>query len=145
MEISSDQLTYFIAAISFVLGTSAILLYARAKSLKKSIATMSVELAKKPVSVHIEELEKEKLSVSEKLRNGKSILNNLLEAYAKAEAQVSLIKAGLPPPTFKIDDDENLKSSIREIRRKQHELIANQRATSSLTNWEWFGSTFIPE
>lgn len=101
---------------------------------------MSEEMARKPVSVIIEELEKEKLSVSEKLENGNSILTKLHEAYANAEAQVSLIKAGLSPPNFKIDDDESLKSAIREIRDKQHELISNQRATSSMTNWEWFGS-----
>ncbi len=97
-------------------------------------------MAKKPVSALVEELEKEKLPVLEKLQNGNSILSKLIEAYAKAEAQVSQIKAGLPPPNFKVDDDESLKSAIREIRGKQHELITSQRATSSMSNWEWFGS-----
>jgi len=140
METYSDQLPYFIAAISFALGISAIVLYARGLSLKKNIATMSAEMAKKPVSVLIEEIEKEKLSISEKLQNGDSIFTKLLEAYSKAENQVSQIKAGLPPPNFKIDDDESLKSAIREIRGKQHELITNQRATTSLSDWSWFGS-----
>jgi len=140
VEASSDQIYYFIAAISFALGISAIVLYLQALSLKKNIVTMLSEMAKTPVSVLIEELEKEKLSVSEKLQNGNSTLCKLLEAYAKAEAQVSQIKAGLSPPNFKIDDDENLKSVIRECRGKQHKLITNQRATSSMTNWEWFGS-----
>jgi T5orf172 domain/Domain of unknown function (DUF4041) len=140
MEIHSDQLPYFISAISFALCISAIVLYARALSLKKNIATMSEEMAKNPVSVLIDELEKEKLSVLGKLQNGNSILSKLLEAYTNAEAQVSKIKAGLPPPNFKIDDDENLKSVIRKIRGKQHKLITSQRATSSMSNWEWFGS-----
>ncbi|MDT8375861.1 MAG: DUF4041 domain-containing protein [Mariprofundaceae bacterium] len=140
MEASSDQLPYFIAAISFALSISALVLYARALSLKKNIDTMTIEMAKKPVPVLVEELENEKLFVSEKLQNGNAVLSKLLEAYAKAEAQVSQIKAGLSPPNFKIDDDENLKSAISEIRGKQHELITSQRATSSMTNWEWFGS-----
>jgi len=140
METSSDQILYFIAAISFALGISAILLYARTLSLKKNIDTMSEEMSKKPVSVLVEELEKKKLSVLEKLQNGNTVLSKLLQAYAKAEAQVSQIKAGLSPPNFKIDDDESLKSAVREIRGKQHELITSQRATSSMTNWEWFGS-----
>lgn len=140
MDTSSDHLPYFIAAISFALGMLALVLYARALSLKKNIDTMSAEIAKKPVPMLVEELEKEKLSVSEKLQNGNAVFSKLLEAYAKAEAQVSKIKAGLPPPNFKIDDDESLKSAIREIRGKQHELITSQRATSSMTNWEWFGS-----
>lgn len=140
METSSNQLLFFITAISFVLGISAIVLYARALSLKKNIDTMSAEMAKKPVSVLVEELENEKLSVSEKLQNGNAVLSKLLQAYDKAEAQVNQIKAGLPPPNFKIDDDESLKSAVREIRGKQHELITSQRATSSMTNWEWFGS-----
>lgn len=140
MEISIDQLPYFIAAISFILGISALILFARALSLKKSISTMSAEMAKTPVSVLVEELEKEKLSISEKLRSGNAVYSKLLEAYANAEAEVSQIKAGLSPPNFKIDDDENLKSAIREIRGKQHELITSQRATDSMSNWEWFGS-----
>lgn len=140
METYSEQLPYFVAAISFVLGISAIFLYARALSLKKNIDTMSEEMARKTVSVLIDEIEKEKLSVLENLQNGNSILSKLLEAYAKAETQVTKIKAGLPPPNFKNDDDETLKSAIREIRGKQHKLITSQRATSSMTSWEWFGS-----
>lgn len=140
MEISSNQLLFFITAISFVFGISAIVLYARALSLKKNIDTMSAEMAKKPVSVLVGELEKEKLSVSEMLQNGNAVLSKLLQAYDKAGAQVTKIQAGLPPPNFRIDDDESLKFSIREIRGKQHELITSHRATSSMTNWEWFGS-----
>lgn len=140
MEISIDQLPYIIAAISFALGISAIFLLNKALSLKKSNNRMSAEIAKNPVSVLVEELEKEKSSVSEKLQNGNAVFSKLLEAYVEAEAQVNQIRTGLPPPNFKIDDDEDLKSAIREIRGKQHELITSQRATSSLTNWEWFGS-----
>jgi len=140
MEISSDQLPYFIAAFSFAFGISAILLYTRALSLKKQIETISAEMAEKPVSMLVDELEKEKLSVSEKFQNGETVLSKLLQAYAKAETQVSQIKAGLSPPNFKIDDDESLKSAIREIRGKQHELITNQRATTSLSELSWFGS-----
>ena len=140
METYSDQLPYYIASISIVFGISAFVLYARAISLKKNIAMMSTEMAKTPVSVIIEVLEKEKLSVSEKLQTGNSIFAKLNEAFRKAESQVSQIKAGLPPPNFKIDDEESLKSSIREIRSKQYELINSQRATSSMSNWEWFGS-----
>lgn len=140
MEISSDQLPYYIAAVSFALGLTAIILYVRALSLKKNNEAMSAEMSTKSVSVLVEELEKEKLSVSEKLQNGDAVNSLLLQAYAKAESQVSQIKAGLPPPNFKIDDDESLKSAIREIRGKQYELIKSQRATSSMSEWEWFGS-----
>lgn len=140
METSSDQILYFIAAISFTLGMSAIVLHARALTLKNSIDTMSEEMVKKPVSLLVEDLEMEKLSVSKKLQNGNAVLSKLLQAYTKAEVQVSQIKAGLPPPNFKIDDDESLKSAVREIREKQHQLVVSQRATSSMTDWEWFGS-----
>ena len=140
MEISSDQLSFFIAAISFSLGLFAFILYRQALSLKKNIETMSTEMAGKPVSVLVDELEKEKLSVSEKLQNGNAVLSQLCEAYAKAESQVSRIKTGLPPPNFKIHDDESLKAEIREIRSNQHKLITSQHATTSMTDWEWFGS-----
>jgi len=140
MEISSDQLSFFIAAISFTLGLFAFILYRRTLSLKKNIDTMSTEMAGKPVSVLVDELEKEKLSISEKLQNGNVVHSQLCEAYAKAEYQVSRIKTGLPPPNFKIHDDERLKAEIREIREEQHKLITSQRATTSMTNWKWFGS-----
>ncbi|MEW8027469.1 MAG: DUF4041 domain-containing protein [Candidatus Thiodiazotropha endolucinida] len=140
METFSDNLPYIIAGISLLLSVIAVFLYARALSLKANIHTMSVELAKKPASVLVEELKKDKSLVLEKLQRGKSILSKLVDAYAKTEAQVSQIKAGLPPPNFKIDVDESLKSAIREIRGKQHELIISQRATNSMSNWEWFGS-----
>lgn len=140
MEISLNQPTFFIAVISLVLGILAIILYAQALSLKRSNDMISAEIVKKPVSVLIEELEMEKLSVSEKIKKGNAIFTELIQAYDKAESQVSQIKVGLPPPNFKIDDDERLKSAIREIRGEQHELIINQRATSSMTNWTWFGS-----
>jgi hypothetical protein len=140
MEGTSGQLLYLIAAISLALGISATLLYVRALSIKKDINTMSAEMAKKPVSVIVEELVKESLYISEKIESGNAVLSKLLPAYAKAAAQVSQIKAGLPPPNFKIDNDENLKAAIREIRGRQLELITNHRATSSMSNWEWFGS-----
>lgn len=140
MITSPDQIPYFISFISFALGISAVVLYARALSLKKNIDAMSAEMAKNPVSVLVEVLEKERFSVLVKLQNGNSMLSKLLESYSKAESQVNYIKVGLPPPNFKIDDDESLKSAIREIRGKQLELITSQSATSSLSNWEWFGS-----
>jgi len=140
MENSTDQLFYIFAAFAFATGVFAIALYSRALKLKKSINIMVSEMAEKPVPVLVEELEKKKLSVSEKLQNGNDVLSKLLVAYTKAESQVNQIKAGLPPPNFKIDDDENLKSAIQEIRAKQYDLISRQQATSSLSDWEWFGS-----
>jgi len=140
MEAYSDQFPYLITAISLTLFISAAFLYAKALSLKKTIDTMSEDMSKKPVSVLVEELEKEKSSILEKLQNGNSILSKLLEAYDKVEAKVSQIRAGLSPPNFKIDDDESLKAAIRDIRDRQYELIASQCATSSMSNWEWFGS-----
>lgn len=140
MEIFSDQLLYFIAVTSFALCISAIVLYVRALSLKKNINTMSAEVAEKPISALVKELEKERLSVSQKLEDGNAILFKQLQVYTEAEVQVSQIKAGLSPPNFKIDDDESLKSAVREVRIKQYELITGQGATRSITNWEWFGS-----
>ncbi len=140
METSPDLLPYFIAAISFTLGISTIVLYARALSLKKSNSAMSAEMAEKPISVLIEELENEKSSVSDKIQNGNAVYSKLLDSYGKAEEQVSQIKAGLSPPNFKTDDDESLKAAICEIRAKQYDLIASQDATTSMSNWEWFGS-----
>jgi hypothetical protein len=140
MDTTTDQLPYIIAVISFALSVLAIVFYVQALSLKKKIASMSAEMARKPVPVLVKELEEEKLSVSEKLQNGKSVFSKLLQVFAKAEVQVNQIKAGLSPPNFKIDDDENLKSAIREIRSKQHELITSQRATTSLSEWSWFDS-----
>lgn len=140
MEISLNHPIFLVAVISFALGISAIVLYIRAISLKNNIDTVSAEMVRKPVSVLIQELERKKLSISEKIKNGNATFSGLTQAYDKAEVQVSQIKVGLSPPNFKIDDDESLKSAIREIRGKQHELIIGQRATSSLTNWTWFGS-----
>ena len=135
-----DQLPYYFSASAFVLGALSIFLSVRALSLKKNISTMSSEMEKKPVLVLIEELEKEKLYVSDKIQHGDGVFSKLLDAYAKAEVQVNQIKAGLPPPSFKIDDDESLKHAIQEIRSKQYELINSQVATNSMTSWEWFGS-----
>lgn len=140
MDTFSNQLLFFIAAIAGALSISAIVIYYRAVSLKKNIDTMSAAMEKKPVSVLVEELEQECLTVSEKFKNGNAVFSKLLQAYDKAEAQVRQIESGLVPPNFKIDDDESLKSAVRQIRGKQQELISSQRATSSMTNWEWFGS-----
>ena len=140
MDISSSQQIFFIELISLVMLVTAMVIYYRTLSLKRKIVTMSQEMAINPVSVLIEALEKDKLSISEKIENGNAVLSKLRQAYDRAEVQMSQIKAGLPPPNFKIDDDESLKSAIRKIREKQHNLITSQRATRSMSNWEWFGS-----
>ncbi len=101
---------------------------------------MTAEMAQKPISELVGELEREKSSVTEKLENGKAVMSRLKEAHAVAEAQVRQIEAGLPPPNFKIDDDESLKSAIRAARSKQLKIITGQGATTSLSTWEWFGS-----
>ncbi len=140
MGIAADQMLFFTVVISVTLSILTIILYSRGLSLKKSIDVMSAEMAIKPVSLRVEELQTEKLLLSEKIQNGSVILLELSDAYDKAEAQVNRIRAGLPPPNFKIEDDESLKSAIREARAKQYELITSQRATTSMSNWEWFGS-----
>lgn len=106
---------YFIFFISLFLLILSANLYFRSLSLRNNIALMSSELKEKPVSVRLAELEKEKLSLSDKLENGSAVLSRLLPAYEKAEAKVNKIKAGLSLPSFKFDDDESLKSAVREI------------------------------
>lgn len=101
---------------------------------------MTAELASKPIPEILSEIEKSKLVLHEKLREGKVVFGSLLEAYTLAASQVNRAKAGLPPPSFKIDDDEELKSAVRGIREEQRELIAGHNATISLSNWEWYGS-----
>lgn len=140
METLPEQIAFYVVAISFVLIMSAAIVYSRALSLKRRIGTMSTEMARKSISELIEELEKERLYISEKIQNGNAAFFNLSQAYDKAAVQVNQIKAGLPPPNFKIDDDESLKTAIRQSRKKQYELITSERATSSMTSWEWFGS-----
>lgn len=140
MEDSSDQFLYSIATISLVLFISAIVLFYRSLSLKNETKARSEEMEEKNVSLLVAELEREKSSVTEKLQNGKAVFAKVLLVISNAEIQVNEIKAGLPPPSFKTNDDEKLKSAVREIRGKQHKLISSQRATSSMSKWEWFGS-----
>ena len=140
MDISSDQLPHLIAAVSAVLGLVAITLCVRAFSLRKSIAVMAADMAQKPVAELVRELEEEKVTVAGKLENGNAAMARLQDALANAEAQVHQIEAGLPPPNFKIDDDESLKDAIRAARARQLKIITGQGATTSLSSWSWFGS-----
>ena len=140
MENTFDQLPYLIGAIAGLLFLLAIVVYSRARGLKTKCEAISADMAKTPVPVLMAELEKDKASVSEKLEQGIVIHSKLMEAYEQADSQVRRIQVGLSPPNFKIDDDEALKSAIRAIRVKQHDLIANHKATTSLSDWKWFGS-----
>lgn len=140
MEFSTDQIPLLLLLVSLASGSAAIVFFARALSLKKSIRSMTAEISQKPVSETLRELEKEKTSLAEKLKHGETNLSLLTSALAKAETQVRQIEVGLPPPNFKLDDDEKLKSAIREIRSKQLDVIANRNATTAYSNWEWFGS-----
>ncbi len=140
MEFSSDQLSYLIHTFTIALVVAAVALFVRAFSLNRKVEAMTADMAKKPVPELVGELEKAKSSIVEKLEKGNAAMSRLLEACAGAEGQVRQIEAGLPPPNFKMDDDESLKSDIRAARARQLELIKTQGATTSLTSWEWFGS-----
>lgn len=140
MEPNLIEVYYLLFLLSFIVFASSAYLYYKSLLLRTENVKISSEMEGRTVAIIIEGLNKEKESIYEKLNNGKLVLSKLLLAYEKSEAKVDKIKAGLSPPSFKIDDDESLKSAIREVREKQYELIVNHRATNSLTNWEWFGS-----
>lgn len=118
----------------------ALWLHVKNSDLKCRCAKIKGELEKAPASALIDELNQQKAHLEKKLSDGRAIMARLHEAHLKAESKVKKIKAGLPPPAFKLDDDEELKSAIRDIRSKQYRLIKLNEATTSLSNWTWFGS-----
>lgn len=140
MEPYTHQLIFGLSAGALILLAISLNLYVRSTDLKRKCATMNAELEETPVSVLVEKFGQQKKSLEEKVAKGRSAMARLTEIHAEAEKKVNKIKAGLPPPNFKVDDDEDLKSAIRDIRSKQYRLIDLNDATRSLSNWEWFGS-----
>lgn len=140
MEPYTHQLIFGLSAGALILLAISLNLYVRSTDLKRKCATMNAELEETPVSVLVEKFDQQKKSLEEKVAKGRSAMARLTEIHAEAEKKVQKIKAGLPPPNFKVDDDEDLKSAIRDIRSKQYRLIDLNDATRSLSNWEWFGS-----
>lgn len=140
MEPYTQHLILGLIAGALILFTISSSLYVRANDLKRKCATMNAELEKTPVSVLVEKFSQQKMSLDVKVAKGRAAMARLTELHAEAEKKVQKIKAGLPSPNFKVDDDEDLKSAIRDIRSKQYRLIELNDATRSLSNWEWFGS-----
>jgi hypothetical protein len=140
MDIGQEHIPHLMLGSSFILFIITLLIYTRARALKKRVWSISEDISKKTVSSLIDEFSEEKTLLTEKVINGRSVLSKLQEAYSKSEVLVNQIKSGLSIPSFKVDDDESLKSSIREIRERQYEIIKANRATTSLSEWSWFGS-----
>jgi Meiotically Up-regulated Gene 113 (MUG113) protein/uncharacterized protein DUF4041 len=140
MEAYTQQLLFGISVGALTLLAFSVHFYLRAKSLKRKYTTINAELKKTPVSALVQKLSEQKMSLERKVAKGRSAMARLTEIHTEADKKVQKIKAGLPPPNFKVDDDEDLKSAIRDIRSKQYRLIDLNDATRSLSNWEWFGS-----
>lgn len=101
---------------------------------------MSNDMAENSISTLVAALEKEKNELISQTEKGELLFSKLVDAYKKAKFQVDQIKSGLAPPSFKLDDDEDLKAEIISIRDDQLALIKGNKATTSLSSWEWFGS-----
>lgn len=76
----------------------------------------------------------------EKIDRGTQVFNELNSMLENTQKKVDRIDTGLIPPVFSSTDSEDLKGEIYEIREKQYQCIKSGRATTALSNWEFFGS-----
>lgn len=140
MDALSNETLMVVWVVASALAIAAVALFLRAKHLKSKCQTAVAELAERSAEELIEALYAQNGELEEKIAYGRQMLGKLTDAYIKAQTKVEKIKAGLPPPNFKADDDEDLKAAIQHIRDKQYRLIENNEATTSLSEWSWFGS-----
>ncbi|WP_372988281.1 DUF4041 domain-containing protein [Marinobacter sp.] len=140
MDALSNETLMVVWVVAGALTVAAVVLFLRSKHLKSKCETVEAELAERSAEELVEALYAQNGELKEKIAYGRQMLGKLTDAHLKAQTKVEKIKAGLPPPNFKVDDDEDLKAAINQIRDKQYRLIENNEATTSLTEWSWFGS-----
>jgi len=140
MDALSNETLMVVWVVSVTLAIVAVALFLRSKHLKSKCQIIEAELAERSAEELIEALSVQNCELEEKIAYGRQMLGKLTDAHLEAQTKVKKIKAGLPPPNFKADDDEDLKAAIQQIRDKQYRLIENNKATTSLSEWSWFGS-----
>jgi hypothetical protein len=97
-------------------------------------------LKEKSVAVINQEIIEKTAITFEKKESGELTLELLKEQLRDTSNQLKFIDVGLVPPTFKFDDSEALKEKIETVRKEQFQVIVCGDATSSYSNWEWYGS-----
>lgn len=140
MDALSNETLMVVWVTAGIWAVLAIALFLRSKHLASKCQTFEAELAERSAEELIEALYVQNAEFEEKIAYGRQMLGKLTGAHLKAQTKVEKIKAGLPPPNFKADDNEDLKATIQRIRDKQYRLIENNKATTSLSEWSWFGS-----
>jgi len=104
------------------------------------IAEKEKILKEKQVEQIVEEYQNEINELEKMISSGTEHHSTLSGVLRKSARKVERIKVGLLPPTFKYDDSESLKKKVTKSRKKQFKLIKNGEATTSYSNWDWYGS-----
>lgn len=112
----------------------------RASQAHQKVQALEIKLKNTSIDSLIASITSDIQITEQKIEDGNKHLTKLNDKIKVADAELALINAGLVPPVFSIDDDEDFKSDIRALRKEQFELIKAKKATESATNWEWMGS-----
>jgi hypothetical protein len=129
-----------------IIGVGVLLIYYRNNQYKKFrerlayIEHRKEMLSKASVEERLESQRQQKIATEDKLRRGNDYLEQLEKAIQPTVTKLNRINVGLIPPTFRFDDSEELKDSIKECREKQYRCITSDEATISHRTWEWMGS-----
>ncbi|MEX1199681.1 MAG: DUF4041 domain-containing protein [Methylophaga sp.] len=138
MDISYVSLGLFF--LSSVFAFAAFVLKKKAADLRIVTNTRHYELLNNSVEDLITKAKSQIHVIEEKQSFGRKVFLELNKAYKKHQAIWERIEVGLLPPVFRFDDNEDLKSDIRQSHEKQFKLIKEGRATGGSTDWSWLGS-----
>ena len=111
------------------------------EDLEKQTSVLEKEFVSLDLNDEIKKVDAQTAGFKEKTKKGKTVYDALRGSINKITAPLNHIKHGLYPPVYTYDDSEELKSLVASERARQFTLIKGKRATSSNSNWTWFGST----
>lgn len=126
--------------LTIFLGVLNLIKKRKTKALTLETESRKEILKEKPVAVINQEIIEKTAITLQKKESGELTLELLKEQLRDTSKQLRFIDVGLVPPTFKFDDSEALKEKIETIRKEQFQVIVRGDATSSYSNWEWYGS-----
>lgn len=125
-----------VVGITFLLS-AVILLFLAIKSLRRKTNLLAQKLDDPEC---LPKAIKNTAVLTEKIENGRSVLQLVKEENASFSEKLRYVNAKLYPPVFKHDDSEKLKNAISVCRDQQLTCILSGGAADSYSDWEWFGS-----
>ena len=130
----------FLTLVSIASLSEALRLFFRISVMQDKIEKLSYRIKEKSIEERCNMMKGHIESTKQQLDTAQITFDKLSNALEPLHEQAKYIESGLGLPIFSIEHPESLKNEVMAIRQKQFSLVKAGKATTSYSNWDWFGN-----